>query len=32
VIAAFALLLVLDKLFEFSAVMALLTPVMLVGA
>src|SRR6267142_1650985 len=31
VIAAFALLLVLDKLFEFSAVMALLTPVMLVG-
>jgi TRAP-type C4-dicarboxylate transport system permease large subunit len=31
VIAAFALLLVLDKLFDFSAVMALLTPVMLIG-
>ena len=31
VIAAFALLLVLDKLFNFAAVMALLTPVMLVG-
>jgi TRAP-type C4-dicarboxylate transport system permease large subunit len=31
VIAAFAILLVLDKLFDFSAVMALLTPVMLVG-
>jgi len=31
VIAAFALLLILDKIFDFSAVMALLTPVMLVG-
>ncbi len=31
VIAAFGLLLALDKLFNFSAVMALLTPVMLVG-
>jgi TRAP-type C4-dicarboxylate transport system permease large subunit len=31
VIAAFALLLALDKLFDFSAVMALLTPVMLIG-
>jgi TRAP-type C4-dicarboxylate transport system permease large subunit len=31
VIIAFAVLLVLDKLFDFSAVMALLTPVMLIG-
>jgi TRAP-type C4-dicarboxylate transport system permease large subunit len=31
VIAAFAVLLVLDKFFNFSAVMALLTPVMLIG-
>jgi TRAP-type C4-dicarboxylate transport system permease large subunit len=31
VIIAFVLLLVLDKLFDFSAVMALLTPVMLIG-
>lgn len=31
VIAAFGLLLVLDKLFNFSAVMALLTPVLLIG-
>ena len=31
VIVAFALLLVLDKVFDFSAVMALLTPVMLIG-
>ena len=31
VIVAFAILLLLDKLFNFSAVMALLTPVMLVG-
>jgi len=31
VIMAFAVLLVLDKLFDFSAVMALLTPVMLIG-
>src|SRR3954462_12774201 len=31
VIVAFALLLILDKLFDFSAVMALLTPVMLIG-
>src|ERR1700682_3191856 len=31
VIIAFAILLVLDKLFDFSAVMALLTPVMLIG-
>ncbi|TAK44691.1 MAG: TRAP transporter large permease [Betaproteobacteria bacterium] len=31
VIAAFAVLLLLDKLFDFSAVMALLTPVMLIG-
>jgi TRAP-type C4-dicarboxylate transport system permease large subunit len=31
VITAFALLLLLDKLFDFSAVMALLTPVMLIG-
>jgi len=31
VIIAFALLLGLDKLFDFSAVMALLTPVMLIG-
>jgi tripartite ATP-independent transporter DctM subunit len=31
VIVAFAVLLVLDKLFDFSAVMALLTPVMLIG-
>jgi TRAP-type C4-dicarboxylate transport system permease large subunit len=31
VIVAFAVLLVLDKLFNFSAVMALLTPVMLIG-
>jgi len=31
VIVAFALLLVLDKLFNFSAVMALLTPVLLIG-
>jgi TRAP-type C4-dicarboxylate transport system permease large subunit len=31
VIAAFAILLVLDKLFNFSAVMALLTPVLLIG-
>src|SRR3954470_23400407 len=31
VVAAFALLLVLDKLFAFSAVMALLTPVLLIG-
>ena len=31
VIAAFALLLALDKAFGFSAVMALLTPVMLIG-
>jgi tripartite ATP-independent transporter DctM subunit len=31
VIIAFALLLALDKLFDFSAVMALLTPVMLIG-
>jgi len=31
VIIAFGVLLVLDKLFDFSAVMALLTPVMLIG-
>jgi tripartite ATP-independent transporter DctM subunit len=31
VIVAFALLLILDKVFDFSAVMALLTPVMLIG-
>ncbi|TAN55176.1 MAG: TRAP transporter large permease [Betaproteobacteria bacterium] len=31
VIAAFAVLLALDKFFDFSAVMALLTPVMLIG-
>ena len=31
VILAFAVLLVLDRLFDFSAVMALLTPVMLIG-
>jgi len=31
VIVAFAILLVLDKVFDFSAVMALLTPVMLIG-
>ena len=31
VIVAFAVLLALDKLFDFSAVMALLTPVMLIG-